>query len=369
MFYLDLDEIDTLAKRLKLMSRNRFNLFNFRDKDHLQLPRERPDGSKNIRQHITDFLLSNGIQIGNGRIMVLTNLCTLGYQFNPVCNTFLEMKPYFLGGDTLKDEQFKLNTEKYFYVSPFIDMDTNFDFNLQIPGEKLQIKIDDYDKTGKRFFISTLTGVKKELKHATLQFTPMASTITLVKKSNFYQDTVLKYLSKMDKGTLYLTLTDGEQITIGNGEGNITANIEVKNDEFYKRIILFGDIGFGEAYVDGLWDTDNITNVIKKGVDWIQKHIFPGSLLPSVGAINNSINRTGDLTMVDLKDIGLDYAKTLKLWFDAFNVNLSKVKSLGFDETFIRKWNYYLCYCEAAFEMRNINVMHLVYTRPNNIGR
>ena len=44
MFYLDLDEIDTLAKRLKLMSRNRFNLFNFRDKDHLQLPRERPDG-------------------------------------------------------------------------------------------------------------------------------------------------------------------------------------------------------------------------------------------------------------------------------------------------------------------------------------
>ena len=189
MFYLDLDEIDTLAKRLKLMSRNRFNLFNFRDKDHLQLPRERPDGSKNIRQHITDFLLSNGIQIGNGRIMVLTNLCTLGYQFNPVsfyycyneldqpicsvvevCNTFLEMKPYFLGGDTLKDEKFKLNTEKYFYVSPFIDMDTNFDFNLQIPGEKLQIKIDDYDKTGKRFFISTLTGVKKELKDATLLY-------------------------------------------------------------------------------------------------------------------------------------------------------------------------------------------------------
>ncbi|WP_184546722.1 SAM-dependent methyltransferase [Mucilaginibacter sp. FT3.2] len=412
----------------------------------------------------------------------------------------------------------------------------------------------------------------------------MANTLTLVHNSSFYQDIVLKFLSRMDKGTLYLTLPDGEQLVMGTGEGNISAHITVNSGEFYKRIILFGDIGFGEAYVDGLWDTDNITNVIRwallnienapgvsgskvqtlslnlmkwfnklyhfkrantvegsrknisehydlnndffasfldptmtysaayfykdglsleeaqiakydrlcrqlhlkptdhvleigsgwggnaiymaqkygckvtsltiseeqhkmaverveaaglsdrvsilikdyrqmqgsfdkivsvemleavgfnymdvyfkkchdllkkngilaiqvitspdsrykalrKGVDWIQKHIFPGSLLPSVGAINESINRCGDMTMVDLKDIGLDYATTLKLWHEAFNANLPKVKSLGFDDKFIRKWNYYLCYCEAAFEMRNINVMHLVYTRPNNTGR
>src|SRR5471030_1239421 len=187
MFYLDLDEIDSLAKRLKFMSRNRFNMFNFRDKDHLQLPKENPDTSKNIRQHITDYLQSNGVTIGNGRIMVLTNLCTAGYQFNPVsfyfcydetgppicsvvevCNTFLEMKPYFLGADTKKNDKFKLNTEKYFYVSPFIEMDTNFDFDLHIPGEKLNARIDDYDKEGKRFFISTLTGSRKSLTDSTL---------------------------------------------------------------------------------------------------------------------------------------------------------------------------------------------------------
>ena len=84
MFYLDLDEIDGLSKQLKFMSRNRFNLFNFRDKDHLQLPKENPDTTKNIRRHITDYLLTNGVTIDNGRIMVLTNLCTMGYQFNPV---------------------------------------------------------------------------------------------------------------------------------------------------------------------------------------------------------------------------------------------------------------------------------------------
>jgi len=189
MFYLDLDEIDTLHKQLKFMSRNRFNLFNFRDKDHLQLPREKPDNSKNIKQHIADYLIANGVDIGKGRIMVLTNLCTLGYQFNPVsfyfcyneqdrplcsivevCNTFREMKPYFLGIDTLRSDCFKLNTEKYFYVSPFIDMDTSFDFDLHIPGEKLQLKIDDYDKAGNRFFISTLSGDRKPLKDSTLLF-------------------------------------------------------------------------------------------------------------------------------------------------------------------------------------------------------
>jgi cyclopropane-fatty-acyl-phospholipid synthase len=75
------------------------------------------------------------------------------------------------------------------------------------------------------------------------------------------------------------------------------------------------------------------------------------------------------MTLVDLKDIGMDYAATLKLWHDAFNANLSTVRSLGFNDTFIRKWNYYLCYCEAAFAMRNINTMQLVYVRPNNTLR
>lgn len=412
----------------------------------------------------------------------------------------------------------------------------------------------------------------------------MAGTITITNKSSFYQDTVLNLLSKMDKGSLTLTLPCGEQITFGDGEGNVSASIVVNSEEFYKRIILYGDIGFGEAYVDRLWDTENITNVIKwvllnienspgvsgsrfqslsfnlfkwfnklyhfkrsntidgsrtnisahydlnndffgsfldptmtyssayfykdglsleeaqlakyerlcqqlhlkpgdhvleigsgwganaiymakkygckvtsltiseeqqkmalerveaeglahrvnillkdyrqmegtfdkivsvemleavgfsfyeayfkkchellkkngilalqvitspdsrfeslkKGVDWIQKHIFPGSLLPSIAAINKAVNQTGDLTMIDLKDFGLDYGKTLRLWHDSFNANLAKVRSLSFDEQFIRKWNYYLCYCEAAFVMRNINVMQIIYARPNNISR
>jgi cyclopropane-fatty-acyl-phospholipid synthase len=412
----------------------------------------------------------------------------------------------------------------------------------------------------------------------------MSSTLSLAVKQGFYEKVILGLLSEMQLGCLNITLPAGHTLKIGKGEGNVEASIEIKSDNFFKRCVLYGDIGFGEAYVNGDWETNNITNVIKwfllnienapsvsgsrknnfiqnvlrwinkvshsknknsiagsakniskhydlnndffslflddsmtyssayfknqnmtlreaqmakynrlctqlnikaddhvleigsgwggnaiyiakhyncrvttitiseqqyqfakervekenmgdkitvllkdyrlmegqfdkivsiemleavgaefyntyfarcnrllkkdgifalqvitcpdsrfenlkSGVDWIQKHIFPGSLLPSVGAINKAINETCNLTLVDLKDIGLDYANTLRIWHQEFNKNLDQVKALGFDDYFIRKWNYYLCYCEAAFAMRNINVMQLVYTRPNNTSR
>jgi DUF1365 family protein len=185
MFYIDMDELEELPKKLLMVSRNKFNFFSFKDKEHLQLPVENPDKSKSVKAHITDYLKQNGIE-KPGKIMLLTNLNVLGYNFNPVSfyfcfdqkneplccvaeisNTFREMKPFFLGKDTLQNDQFHLNTTKYFYVSPFIDHDTNFDFNLTVPGDKLNIRIDDL-KDGKRFFISTLTGTRKELNNLNL---------------------------------------------------------------------------------------------------------------------------------------------------------------------------------------------------------
>ena len=104
---------------------------------------------------------------------------------------------------------------------------------------------------------------------------------------------------------------------------------------------------------------------LKKGVDWIQKHIFPGSLLLSVGRLNEAINKTGDLSMAGLQDFGLSYARTLNLWFETFNERWDEVAKQGFSESFRRKWNFYLKYCEAAFATRNISVVQAVYQRPN----
>lgn len=123
---------------------------------------------------------------------------------------------------------------------------------------------------------------------------------------------------------------------------------------------------------DGLLGVQMITcpdaryDALRQGVDWIQKHIFPGSLLLSVGRVNQALNQTGDLFLHDFLDLGNSYAKTLKLWRENFNQQLAGIRALGFDEKFIRKWNYYFSYCEAAFAMRNISVVQAVYTRPNN---
>ncbi|MBB2144022.1 DUF1365 family protein [Pedobacter sp. LMG 31464] len=182
LFYIDLDEIEKLDKKLRWFSYNRFNLFNFRDKDHVQFPKENPDQTKTVKQQITTYLKSHNVEIGNGKIKLLTNLSVLGYNFNPVSfyfcfdenenplcavseisNTYHEMKMFFFGKEDLENNVFKQKAEKLFYVSPFIDLDTFFDFKLTIPTQKLDIKIDDYDKEGNRFFISTLNGDRKPL--------------------------------------------------------------------------------------------------------------------------------------------------------------------------------------------------------------
>jgi DUF1365 family protein len=186
MFYIDLDELHLLKKKLLLFSLNRFNVFSFRDKEHLQLPIDAPDQSMNTKQHVLDYLKQNGVTASVGKVMGLTNLNILGYNFNPVSfyfvfdpqqnpicsvaevsNTFREMKPYLLGGETFQNGQFHLNTTKYFYVSPFFKHDANFDFNFYIPGEKLNIRIDTFDSE-ERVFISTLTGTKKSLTNLNL---------------------------------------------------------------------------------------------------------------------------------------------------------------------------------------------------------
>jgi len=113
---------------------------------------------------------------------------------------------------------------------------------------------------------------------------------------------------------------------------------------------------------------DNRYESFRKNMDWIQKHIFPGSLLPSMAVILKAVNQTGDLNLHHFEDITPHYVRTLGVWRNNFNQKADQVQSLGFDRAFIRKWNYYLSYCEAAFSTRNISVAQLVFSRPNNLS-
>lgn len=113
---------------------------------------------------------------------------------------------------------------------------------------------------------------------------------------------------------------------------------------------------------------DSRYDQLRRGVDFIQKHVFPGSLLLSVNRLNQLFAQHGGFVLHGLEDLGRDYARTLAEWRKSFHVRLDRVRSLGFDDRFIRKWDYYLGYCEAAFAMRNISVVQTVHTRPNNLS-
>ncbi len=185
LFCLDIDRMEDDIKQLSLVSRNRFNLFSFYDRDHLEVMGNRGQVASekkiNVREELNLFLKKSGVEKNPARVLLVTNLRLLGYVFNPVSfyfcydgndnpicaiaevqNTFKEMKLFFLGKENFDGKQFHLRTKKYFYVSPFIDHDAEFDFNLELPTEKLNVRIDDY-KNDERFFISTLTGKRKEL--------------------------------------------------------------------------------------------------------------------------------------------------------------------------------------------------------------
>lgn len=197
-FALDLDELDTLSRRLALFSLNRPGCFSFRADDFLPTgePLHNPThpadrtlaatGRPSLKSRVRTFCAAHGAEIGSqGRVLLVTLPRVLGFQFNPVSfyfcfdsagapvgaiaevtNTFREVKPYFIP-PAARPGAFGLRTPKHFYVSPFFGLDLTLDIALRAPVEKLAVRIDDLDG-GRRVLHSTLTGRRRPLTDARL---------------------------------------------------------------------------------------------------------------------------------------------------------------------------------------------------------
>jgi cyclopropane-fatty-acyl-phospholipid synthase len=99
-------------------------------------------------------------------------------------------------------------------------------------------------------------------------------------------------------------------------------------------------------------------------VDYIKKFIFPGGFLPSVAAMCQSISRVTDMKLFHMDDIGPHYARTLADWRKRFFDRMEQVRELGYSDSFIRMWEYYLCYCEGGFLERDIGTVQMLLTKP-----
>jgi cyclopropane-fatty-acyl-phospholipid synthase len=109
---------------------------------------------------------------------------------------------------------------------------------------------------------------------------------------------------------------------------------------------------------------DQIFDRHKRTVDFIKRYIFPGSCIPSTTAISNAIAASTDLRLVHLEDITPHYARTLAEWRRRFFAQIDRVTELGYADTFIRMWEYYLCYCEGGFTERYIGDVQMVFAKP-----
>ena len=110
---------------------------------------------------------------------------------------------------------------------------------------------------------------------------------------------------------------------------------------------------------------DQVFDRYRRSYDFIRSHVFPGSCLTSVAAITSSLARVSNLRLIHLEDLTRHYARTLRLWRERFLANLDQVRALGYPDSFIRLWEFYLCYCEGGFEERYIGDVQMLLAKPD----
>jgi cyclopropane-fatty-acyl-phospholipid synthase len=120
----------------------------------------------------------------------------------------------------------------------------------------------------------------------------------------------------------------------------------------------------GKMVIQAITMTDQRFESAKNSVDFIKRYIFPGGCLPSINVIAHHIAKDTDMQIVHLRDITQDYATTLADWRDRFTEQIPRIQDMGFDQRFIRMWEFYLCYCEGGFRERIIGTVQVAFTKP-----
>jgi cyclopropane-fatty-acyl-phospholipid synthase len=122
----------------------------------------------------------------------------------------------------------------------------------------------------------------------------------------------------------------------------------------------------GAMLLQSITICDQFYDQARRSVDYIKRFIFPGSFIPSVQSIVDSVARATDMKLFHLEDIGPHYARTLRLWRERFLARRSDVRAQGYPESFVRMWEYYLCYCEGGFEERQLGDVQMLLTKPRS---
>jgi cyclopropane-fatty-acyl-phospholipid synthase len=134
--------------------------------------------------------------------------------------------------------------------------------------------------------------------------------------------------------------------------------------EYFETLAKCLKLG-GQACIQTIVIADQLFERYRRNTDFIQQYVFPGGMLPSRASFKEAAAKAG-LQIKEEYAFGADYAKTLCIWRDNFNQKLREIRELGFDEAFIRLWNFYLMYCAAGFAERSIDVVQFTLSHSSS---
>ncbi|MFW8592436.1 class I SAM-dependent methyltransferase [Glaciecola sp. 2405UD65-10] len=230
---------------------------------------------------------------------------------------------------------------------------------LQTICEKLQLSEQDH-------LVEIGTGWGGLAIHAAKYFGCKVTTTTISEEQHAYAAAWIEEENLADKITLLkkdYRLLEGKFDKLVSIEMIEAVGKQYLPTFFKKCASLIKDDGL--MLIQSITIDDRRYESYANSVDFIQKYIFPGGFLPSQLVINNQLKKHTDLSIADVHDIGLDYAKTLNDWHTAFMSQKSALNDDGYDERFIRMWKYYLNYCEGGFLERAISTVQLVMRKPH----
>lgn len=315
-FYaFDLDELPQLARQIPLFGYNRLRPVAIHDRDYL-----RP-GAEPLREKVEEVLRGAGIAPPPRRVVLVTAARYFNYVFNPISffycydaaerlccvlaqvnNTFGEMHLYLLTESLpgATDQQLQFQSAKQFHVSPFFDRQGDYRFQLSQPAARLDNQI-HYHQAQQLVLIARLQGQARPLTSSNLLRTilnhPLSAALTMPRilwqAARLYwqrrlpvytkpvpdhamtirpvppgpldrlgQHLCLRFLSRLSRGELRLTLPDGRRYHFGRAGEQPSLQLTVRGYRFFRRLLLAGDIGFGEAYTDGDWSCDDLPGLL-----------------------------------------------------------------------------------------------------------
>lgn len=301
-------------------------------------------------------------RINNGfsRVNAFLANCVYRFQSNTKANAKLNIAAHYdLGNDF-----FSLFLDsKMMYSAAIYPEDTTTlndaaTYKLEHICQRLQLKRTDH-------LLEIGTGWGGMAVYAAKHYGCRVTTTTISKKQYHYACDLVKQAGLEDKITVLL---DDYRDLKGQYDKLVSVEmIEAVGRNHYQQY-------FSACHrllkVDGLMLIQAITLPDQRYVessaatDFIQRYIFPGGDLPCLSVMATSMSRFTNLHIVGVEDITWDYARTLADWRDAFFSSLAKVKALGYNDTFIRMWDFYLSYCEGGFMERKISTIQLLAAKP-----